>query len=273
MPAWLGIDFSGNDKMWSQGCRSSNVWIARVEGTAGAYLLRDLRTVQDLPGADAPFDRLVALLQAGAYEAAGIDAPFSVPAAYVRGTHAALLSAIGCCALRNRPFPCAADFMATVAPSLQPRGAKIYRETERVWLGQGVNTRSTVWAGPRGGAAMTAACLYLLHRAQRPLWPWTADRRGCLVEAFPAAQLKTWGLAHQQYNGGDHQQQANREIIVEAIEQRITLGQFRAAISRSADALDAVVAAFAGMAVTEGRLYDQPGAESLREGWIAVHRQ
>lgn len=42
-------------------------------------MLLDLRPVQNLPSDGKPFDRLVTLLSASQYEAAAIDAPFSLP--------------------------------------------------------------------------------------------------------------------------------------------------------------------------------------------------
>ena len=273
MSTWLGIDFSGNHLMWRQGCTRSNVWIATVDADARMYRLRDLRAVQELPGDGTPFNRLIALLQTDTFDAAGIDAPFSVPATYVADGHAGLLTTVGGCPCVDRPFPCASDFLAAVAPSLPPPGKHIYRATERYWINQGVNTRSTVWAGARGGAPMTAACLCLLHRVGKDVWPWApAGRTPCLVEAFPAAQLKTWGLPCQQYNGRDAQARANRQAIIEDLEQRLLLGEFRPRLLDSADALDAVVAAFAAIAVTMNLLAGVPGAEAGREGWIAVHR-
>ena len=41
---------------------------------------------------------------------------------------------------------------------------------------------------------------------------------------------------------------------------------------QSADALDAVLCAFAAVAVTEDRLAVQPPPDAGAEGWIAVHR-
>src|SRR5262252_834104 len=55
---WLGIDFSGDHRMWKAGCRNSNVWIAKVR-RGNQFVLCDLRTVQELPGDGAPFHRLV----------------------------------------------------------------------------------------------------------------------------------------------------------------------------------------------------------------------
>ena len=259
--------------MWRQGCRRSNVWIARVQADSGLYALRDLQVVQDLPGTGTPFERLVALLMDDCYDAAAIDAPFSLPATYVPGGYTALLDAVANRPHDGRPFPKAAELLAAVDPPLLPRGRKVYRETERMWIDRGVNTRSTVWAGARGGAAMTVACLRLLHESNCPVWPWMGNaHQGCLVEAFPAAQLQAWGLPHQKYNGRDAVQQANRETIISGIEKRIDVGPFREQLMINADALDAVIAAFAGIAVTQDLLAAEPGSKSQLEGWIAVHR-
>src|SRR5262245_53634800 len=83
----LGIDFSGAAAPWKETCARPTVWIAALEG----FRLDDLRPVQSLPGKGAPFERLTALLKAGKYRAAGIDAPFSLPAAQIPGSHAELL--------------------------------------------------------------------------------------------------------------------------------------------------------------------------------------
>src|SRR6516165_10584755 len=106
MNRWLGIDFSGNDLMWRQGCRRSNVWIADVRRNRDGFRLHDVCRVQQLPGSPEPFDRLAALLSAGQYEAAGIDAPFSVPDVFVQqvGGHSALLKRVGTASTIGRPF-------------------------------------------------------------------------------------------------------------------------------------------------------------------------
>jgi len=271
MSHYLGIDFSGNYRKWGARCRSSNVWVARVEGDASLHTLTDLRIVQDLPGATPPFDRLAELLRAGQFDAAGIDAPFALPAAHMSDNHAQLLHLAASAPRDKRPFPSAADFLASLTPPLPPRGPKVYRETEDCWRKQGVNTRSTVWAGPRGGTAMTAACLMLLHAAQRPVWPWARTGPGLIVEAFPAAQLKAWGLPHQKYNGSGAVLQDTRHAIVDGLGRRIELAAYRGCVLANADALDAVVAAFAAIAVSTNRLASLPGSASAQEGWIAVH--
>jgi hypothetical protein len=119
---------------------------------------------------------------------------------------------------------------------------------------------------------MAAACLRLLHLAKRPVWPWSQTGGGLLVEGFPAAQLCQWGLKHEEYSGADDAARAARRCIVGALKTRVGFspdaGQQMLA---SADALDAVLCAFAAIAVTNGSVAHPPAAEAHVEGWIAVH--
>ncbi len=116
---------------------------------------------------------------------------------------------------------------------------------------------------------MTAACLKLLHSARRPIWPFTTSGSGLLVEAFPAAQLCQWALPRQSY--GRPAEQTNRDKIVDALAQRVSLGTFEDTMRRSADAIDAVLCAFAAMAVTRGQVTVPQSAATVTEGWIVVH--
>jgi hypothetical protein len=280
MPAmWLGIDFSGNAAMWARGCRTSNVWIASAEPRPGRRrpALVDLRRVQDLPGDGEPFERLAALLGRREHAAAGIDAPCGLPAAHAgAGGHAALLALAAALPRDGRPFPTGEAFVRGItgrAPPLVP--PKPHRAAEAQWLRRGVNVRSTLWAGARGGAQMTAACLVLLHRAGAPVWPFAASGQGpgpagLVVEAFPAGQLREWGLPHHRY--GAPSERPAREVIALALGARLDLGPFAPALAASADALDAALCLFGAIAVTEGRLAAPPGDRSAVEGWIAVHR-
>jgi hypothetical protein len=228
-----------------------------------------------LEGAAHPFDRLVALLSEGDCRAAGIDAPFSVPTSVAPANHVELLEKIRQVPCGDRPFPEAQAYLSMSRDIPQPRGRHELRETEAEWRHAGVNVRSTLWAGPRGGAAMTSACLKLLSRVKCPVWPFAQSSSGrLLVEAFPAAQLKTWRLPYQKYNGAAPEAFKNRETIVCGLEERVSLGDFRSAVIDNADALDAVVAAFAAIAVAEQRTGPLGSPELMRrEGWIAVHRE
>jgi len=195
MNRFLGIDFSGNHLMWRPGCGRSNVWISDVRKTGERLVLDRLMRVQEIPGDEHPLERLAALLREGDFEAAAIDAPFSVPKAFITPEcYAGLLERIGSLSDPDgRPYCRAADFVKTVAgvdPPLNP--PKPTRSTDAYWSQNGLNVGATLWAGARGGAAMAAAFFKLLHRAQRPICPWVQESRGLLLEVFPMAQLKQW---------------------------------------------------------------------------------
>lgn len=266
---WLGIDFSGDAAQWGPR-RASNLWVAEVTRKGASLLLTDLRRVQRLPGPGSPFERLAARLAAADFRAAGIDAPCGLPEAFAGPSHAALLARVAGLPRDGRPFPRGADLVRAVAgrdPPLSPR--KPLRETERRWAGR-VNVRSTLWVAPRGGAPMTAACLVLLARAARPVWPFAPAGRGCIAEAFPAAQLRQWDLPHVRYAGAEGKRA--RRTIEAALAPRVDPGFFAPVLRGSADALDAVLAAFGAVALTDGQLADPPGRLAAKEGWIAVHR-
>jgi Protein of unknown function (DUF429) len=177
----------------------------------------------------------------GNFVAAGIDAPFSVPRAFVGPeSYASLLERIGALPdQEGRPFLRSADFVNAVAgvnPPLNP--PKPMRSTDAYWSQKGLNVRSTLWAGARGGAAMTAACFKLLHRAQRPIWPWVQESRGLIVEAFPMAQLKYWGLPFNGYGKQDQKGEMLRKQIIDGLRGRIDIGRFDEVLILNADALD-----------------------------------
>jgi len=270
----VGIDFSGNYRMWSAGCRKSNVWIAEVECGLPLPTLLSVRRVQQLEGAGHPFDRLIQYLCQTDFAAVAIDAPFSVPAEYLQPRkHSELLKLIGSAKLIDgRPFPRARDFVDMVLSGRTTVTKKPLRRTEEYWREQGVNVRSTLWAGARGGAAMTAACLKLLCKAGRPIWPWEGAGRGLLAEAFPAAQLRHWRLLHQGYGGTTEAETATRASIVSSISARIDLASSRPILEQSADALDAVVCAFAATAVVADRALSYAKTNVTTEGLIAVQR-
>lgn len=262
---FLGIDFSGGSGPWKASCAKPTVWIATLE----AFRLADLRPVQMLEGIGAPFERLVVLLREGRYRAAAIDAPFSLPEAHLPpGGHRELLREFGLlAAAEDRPFP-RGEALVNYAAAISPiRAAKVWRQTEREC---GALARSTLWNGARPGAPFTAACLTLLARAQRPIWPWL-DAPGMLVEAFPAAQLHAWGLPNTGY--ALPEERAMRATISGALEQRgLAIDPAdRKQMLASPDALDAVVAAFAGRAAANRQLRHEKPPSWRLEGAIAVH--
>lgn len=283
MMRWLGIDFSGDNSMWSPRCGRSNVWVADVREAEGRLTLRSLGRVQSIGDAAVitPFSRLAAALRTGDFSAAAIDAPFSVPAQFLpaRG-HPHLLTHVGDVARGQRYFCRGAEFVEAVSglkPPLDPK--KPFRRTEDVWIKRKVNVRSTMWAGARGGAPMTAACLTLLAEAGRPIWPWQCSTDGLLVEAFPAGQLAHWRatsgdreLPFQGYNGSTPPAGAARDAIVKFLSTMIDLGAHESVVRADADALDAVICAFAAVAVTRGKVGLLPPDDHNGEGWIAVHK-
>jgi len=271
---WLGIDFSGNHLMWRPGCTGSNVWIADVRRGHDGPCLFDVRRVQQLPGAGDPFDRLVALVERPDYEAAGIDAPFSVPDVFVRraGGHAALVDLVGARPAPGRPFLPGADMVRLVAGTAPPLAPpKPMRAADAFWRKRGVNVRSPMWTGARPGAPMTSACLKLLHRAGRPMWPWSRRGPALLVEAFPAGQLETWGLPHDTYDGPSSPAVATRRTILGGLATRLRLGTWASTLLSSADALDAALCAFAAIAVSTSNASTPDVPTLATEGWVAVH--
>jgi predicted nuclease with RNAse H fold len=224
---------------------------------------------QSLQGNEQPFDRLVRFLASGGFEVAAIDAPFALPLAHMPGgRHSELLRKVRLLPnAPDRPFPRGADIVAlgeAVAPRTE---AKPLRLTERYWVSRGVNVRSTMWCGARGGAPFTAACLRLIERSGRPLWPWALTQSGRLAEAFPAAQLRQWGLPDRGY--ARLSAVRARAAIIDSLRERIDLTstQVETALNCS-DALDAIIAVFAAIAISYRSV---PGFTSANEeGFISV---
>jgi hypothetical protein len=273
MKCWLGIDFSGNHEMWRAGKHKGNVWIAQIAAERGGNELRRLEPVQQLPGEGSPFENLARLLRGREFEAAAIDAPFSVPTDYLpSGGHRKLLELIASIGRpKGWPFPTSTDFISGTLAGRTLLSQKPLRTTEKVWQKRKINVRSTLWCGPRSGAPMTSACLTLLHEARCPIWPWDQEGPGLLVEAFPAAQLREWKMSYQGYNGDIGAAPSTRKTLVSQLSDRIDLGSFESRLEESADALDAVLCAFAGFAVTTGNLAELPDAnDPCDEGLIAV---
>ena len=266
---FLGIDFSGGAAPWKEQVRRPSVWVATAELFDGRPVLVGLVPTHELPGHGDGFNRLVDHLGRGDYTAAAIDAPFSVPAYIPGGDWARLVGDFSALpAAIDRPFPRGASLVAlaeSIAPKTTP---KPLRATEDYWRLRKVNTRSTLWNGPRGGAPFAAACITLIARSGRPCWPWARAVDGALVVAFPAAQLRQWRLPYQRYTG--EEATGLRNSIVLALRDRVGLNDDQVAtMVSSADALDSVLAMFGALAAHAGNL----SSETIvgPEGWIAVH--
>ena len=248
------------------------VWIAKVRQETSVKV-DWVRPIQEFSGNEPPFQRLANFLRQGDFVAAGIDAPFSIPKPNVHSSWQTLIKDVDELPLCDgRPFPKADQFLKLVNGGKQ---TKALRCTEQYWRSRRVNVRSTLWWKPRGGAPFAAACMKLIASAgQPPCWPWASANRGTLVEAFPAAQLRQWCLDHQGYGspkGGDV-----RNRIVDHLSSRIEFGACETRVRQFPDALDAVLAAFAAIAVNK-RAVVWPAGSNINElpiddeGWIGVH--
>ena len=277
-PRYVGIDFSGDQTQWAANVQASNIWVAEVEQDGEQLNVVDLRHVQQLGGQGRPFARLAAWLASGSFSAAAIDAPFSVPwwfFGHVFADHPALLEVVNGLPLMNaQDFPTGKAFVSSLHAGIPFEFTKPLRVTESYWRGRSLNLRSTVWAGQRPGAPFASACIKLLANANRQAWPWASPNTCPLVEAYPAAQLRHWGLPFQQYDGAAGQ--GNRAAIIQAlsVSRGLQVGnEYLDILHADADALDAVLCSYAARAVTQNHLgLALPPFDVWKwEGWIAIH--
>jgi hypothetical protein len=106
-------------------------------------------------------------------------------------------------------------------------------------------------------------------------WGSLEDRsgRGRLVEAYPAAALRQWGLPYRRYKG--RERTAEREALVDSLVREapwLNLGDAEAVCLASDHALDAIVSALVAMAarlgLTRPPTTSADMALAVREGWI-----
>ena len=78
-------------------------------------------------------------------------------------------------------------------------------------------------------------------------------------------------MPFQKYDGVDGIDR--RQQIIRGLKPGMNFGQFERIAAQSADALDAILASFAAIAVCRGgaTLPDQDTEILTKEGWIAVH--
>jgi hypothetical protein len=268
----IGIDFSGAADQWKPKRKNSNVWLAFGAADGPRLVIDELKPVQALEGEGDPFDRLVGLL-AASDAVVGIDASFSVPTDFVADP-AQLWATVAALPTAGRPFAKGEQLVELLTPDAGKHGTKVYRLCEEQWVKRGLNVRSNLWCGPRGGAAFTVACMTLLHRHTGPVWPLRPGGDGALLaEAYPAAQLKTWGLDPLRYNGATAAARKARWTIVEALVRdrglRASDEAFETCID-NADALDAVICAFGARALAGGRHPRRLPSVARTEGWVII---
>jgi predicted nuclease with RNAse H fold len=122
-----------------------------------------------------------------------------------------------------------------------------------------------------GIPAMRSAALLATIRPRVPL-----DGSGRVVEVYPAAALRRWGLSWRQYKGSEHAEE--RCALVEAFAAKTGdwLGlshQDRTRCEDSDDAFDALIAACVARASAVKVVEPIPEADldaARREGWIAL---
>ncbi len=148
-----------------------------------------------------------------------------------------------------------------------------YRATDRAVRETTGLTPLSVATDRIGLTAMRAAGLLARLAAEgRPV-----DRAGggAVVEVYPAASLKCWGLPHSGYKGSANRPQ--REALVGALLEVapwLQLGSHADLLARSDDAFDAVVAALTSRAAALSRTTaprdEAQRDQARREGWIAL---
>jgi len=147
-----------------------------------------------------------------------------------------------------------------------------FRRTDQwVWKTLGMPPPLSVSTDRIALPAMRVAALLASLDPRVPL-----DGHGVVVEVYPAAALRRWGLRSRAYKGKVHAQA--REDLVALLRERtagwFTMEEHHAQLCRSVDdAFDAVVASLVARAGSLGLIEPVPlvdQALARREGWIAV---
>jgi predicted nuclease with RNAse H fold len=157
------------------------------------------------------------------------------------------------------------------ATDLAGRRRLAFRETDRVVTALTGLRPLSVSADRIGHAAMRAAGL--LARLAAEGQPVDRSGAGLVIESYPAAALRQWGLGYRGYKRGDD---ASLGVLVDALCGRLgglDLGDYDGLCRSSHDAFDAVICALIARAAALG-LVCRPSEEQVAlarvEGWIAV---
>ncbi|MBL7260458.1 DUF429 domain-containing protein [Paractinoplanes lichenicola] len=208
--------------------------MARVEWSGGVSTVRDLR----LGVSDGE------LLEAiRAVDKAGVDCPLGWPSAFVEYV-----------AGPRKPVAADAAWRRTLA----------YRVTDQV-------VRAETGINPLSVSADRIA--YVAFRGANLLAHLGIDDRSgndVVVEVYPAASLRRWGLTHRGYKVSGHDALLD-ELLAAA--PWLDLGPYGELCRTSHDAFDAVIAALAARAAALGKYVAPAPAqqEAARvEGWIAL---
>jgi predicted nuclease with RNAse H fold len=222
--------------------------VARIRWSEGRASVLDIR----IPAED---DQIIeAIAQA---DKAGIDCPFGWPAPFI-------------------------DFLAAhrsgrvVAPAgvagRDWRRKLAYRSTDRE-VSRVIGRWPLSVSADRIGHT-TMRCASLLARLAERGEPVDRAGGGAVVEVYPAASLRLWGLTARSYKGPGNRRALGK--LVEDLSRMapwLELGACEEVCRRSDDAADAVVAALTARAAQQG-LTTAPDAEQAEvaatEGWIML---
>lgn len=280
MKTWIGIDFSGNDQMWSAGTTRSNVWISTLEESRhGDIRIRELCQVQALSRLqnETTFQALTRFLRDGRFDCAAIDAPFSLPReALPKDGFRWLMREVALLEVESgRRIPHGRQLIELARRKIKDLPHEGRKSPRRVVESHFGATRTPLWNGARGGAAFSVACMRLLADiAVDRIWSGEGVPVSRLVEAYPSAQLHRWNLPRKGYDGEKKDAPRTRRGIVRRVVElwRLKLtDETRHRMEASADALDAVLCAFGARAAGLNRFEPPPKDLPREEGWIAIH--
>jgi predicted nuclease with RNAse H fold len=123
-------------------------------------------------------------------------------------------------------------------------------------------------------AHVALRCAVLLAKLDSAGHPVDRSGSGAVVEVYPAASLRSWGLDHRGYK-----QPARPDVLNHLVDDLLTVaawldcGPHEETLRRSHDVLDAVIAAMTARAAVQGQTFP-PGEANLAaartEGWIAI---
>jgi len=227
---------------------------AQAPKTAAVLLtLEDSRVAAELVPGPLDDDALVGL--AHGVDKIGIDSPLGWPEGFVAAVTAHH---------RMGPWPAEAD-----------RLPLRYRLTD-LWI----HEQLSLWPQSVSTALLGVVALRgarLQARWASEVWgtPAPRDGSGTLVEVYPAATLKTWGLPHSGYKGpaGNHLRERILDTITTATRTWLDADRIAAACIASDHVLDALLSAVVALTAALGLTTPPPenlGHLALREGWIHI---
>ncbi|MET4093737.1 DUF429 domain-containing protein [Arthrobacter sp. UYCu712] len=159
---------------------------------------------------------------------------------------------------------------------IEGRRLLAYRDTDRFVTGQTGLIPLSVSADRLAHPAMR--CAVIQAKIAREHGPQARDGSGRLAEVYPAASLKSWGLAARGYKGRAAPESERLAMVLDALAAAapwLDLAGQEDRLAASDDMFDALIASLTARAVALGRtLRPDAGhaAAALTEGWIHLPR-